>query len=100
MRQTAISCGPNGSNRPSVMAGLGSLYGFIGQPEKGLSLLKGARELDPYFGPAWYWHALGNAHFIARQYDEAIATFGRSRALPEWAHARLAACYAMSDRPR
>ena len=39
---------------------------------------------------------VGIAHFVARQYDEAIATFSRSSSVP-WVRAYLAVCYALTD---
>ena len=57
-----------------------------------------AKLLDPFFDPTWYWSDLGIAHFIARRYDEAIASLGRSPHMPYSVQAYLAACYALTDR--
>jgi adenylate cyclase len=85
-------------NRPSVMAGLGRLYGYLGEPEKGMEFIKAVRTLDPYFNPPWYWETLGTICLIAHQYEEAIAAFKRSPILPGWVHAYIAACYALLEK--
>jgi hypothetical protein len=33
--------------------------------------------IDPYFEPSWYWRLLGLAHFIAHQYQDAMAALGK-----------------------
>ena len=52
--------------------------------------------IDPFFKPSWYWSAVGAAHFMARQYDEAIAALSRATMMPYWAHAYLAAAHALA----
>ena len=58
-----------------------------------------AMRLDPFFTPSWYWGELGAAYFIARRYDEAIASMRRATALSEVQQAWLAASYALADKP-
>ena len=85
-------------NRPSVLAGLGGLYAYQGKPEEGLKCFERAKLLDPYFGPLWYRRMLGVVHFAARQYDETIAAFSQSLALPFWGPAYVAASHALARR--
>jgi adenylate cyclase len=85
-------------NSSSLLAGLGSLYAYLGKPAEGVKYLEEAKRLDPFFDPTWYWPTLGTAHFIARRYDDAIAALGRSPTMPYWAQAYMAACYALTDR--
>jgi hypothetical protein len=42
----------------------------------------GAKEIDPYFDPAWYQHNLGLAHMILRSYEKALEEFERSSVRP------------------
>jgi tetratricopeptide (TPR) repeat protein len=60
------------------MASFGWMCGYLGKPELGIDYLKNARLIDPYFEPSWYWTARGVVHFIAHQYEDAIAALGRS----------------------
>jgi TolB-like protein/Tfp pilus assembly protein PilF len=83
-------------NRAAILAGMGSLYGYLGKPEKGLASLQEARELDPLFDPTWYWPSVGIVHFIAGHYEEAIAALGRSLHMPYWVQAYLAASHALT----
>lgn len=53
--------------------------------------------MDRFLDPAWYWHARGVAHFVARRYDKAIADFAHGSIVPLWARAYVAACYAHTD---
>jgi adenylate cyclase len=85
-------------NRAPQIAERGILYIYLGMPTEALSCLQEAKLMDPYFDPNWYWRVVGLAHFVARRYDEAIATFGRSSKLPVWGHAYLAACYAQTNK--
>ena len=50
---------------------VGSLYGYLGKPEKGMSYFEEARLLDPFFDPPWYWPSVGIVHFTAGRYDDA-----------------------------
>jgi hypothetical protein len=59
-------------NSPSAVAGMGILYNYLGRPDEAIVYLDEAKLLDRFFDPAWYWHARGVAHFVARRYDEAI----------------------------
>lgn len=74
---------------------LGMLLAHIGRAEEGLEMLRDTRRADPYFGPPWYWRALGVAQFVLRRYGDALAAFDRGAAKsPCWAVAMMAACCA------
>ena len=85
-------------NSPSAVAGMGILYNYLGRPDEAIVYLDEAKLLDRFFDPAWYWHARGVTHFVARQYDEAIADFAHGPVVPQWALAYVAACYTHTDR--
>ena len=59
-----------------VLALCGHHRNYLGRPEEGLELVKRAMRQSPYY-PGWYLFALGNAHRLLGQYDEAIAAFER-----------------------
>jgi adenylate cyclase len=56
-------------------ADLGIILSYIGRAEEGLEMLRDARRADPYFGPGWYWRALGLANFVLRRYADALPDF-------------------------
>jgi TolB-like protein/Tfp pilus assembly protein PilF len=91
----AVEMNPNNAEH---IADMGGLLTYLGRPEEGLEWLQRARRIDPYFGPAWYWHQLGMAHFTMRRYDQAIGAFERSSTMPPWVHAYVAACHTLADR--
>jgi adenylate cyclase len=88
----ALELNPNSA---LLMAGLGDLNITLGDPEKALSYFREARALDPFFEPSWLWPITGVAHFMARQYVEAITVLERSSEAPYWAHLYMAASHAM-----
>jgi adenylate cyclase len=93
--QKSIALNPN---RPVVMTSLGTLYGYLGRPNDGIARFEQAKLIDQFYEPTWYWPMLGALHFIADRYDEAIVHLGRSRTMPPWVHAYLAASFAHTDR--
>jgi Tfp pilus assembly protein PilF len=84
-------------NRPQLLAALGYFHACLGEPDVALAYFREAKLLDPIFDPAWTWAFLAVAHFVARQYDDAIVALGRStttfRSL-----GYLAACQALANR--
>jgi TolB-like protein/tetratricopeptide (TPR) repeat protein len=92
--QKSIALNPN---RPSMIANLGLLYGYLGRPEEGIANYKQVKLIDQYFEPTWYWQDLGMLHFIAGRYDEAIVHLSRTPSMSTLVHGYLAACYALSD---
>ena len=85
-------------NSSSLMASVGSLYGYLGKPEKGMSYFEEARLLDPFFDPPWYRPSVGIVHFTAGRYDDAIAALARSPSMPFWGYPYLAASHALAGR--
>lgn len=75
------------------------LAGVLGRRDEGIAHTRVARQLDPLsllvqFDSGW-------AHFMARQYDEAIAAYRKAIALEPmygWAHGALALSYAALGR--
>lgn len=77
-------------------ADMGGLLMYLGRPEEALDWFRLAREIDPYFEPAWYWRCLGQTHMLLHHYPEALAMFARlptptyrTAALVAGCHARL-----------
>lgn len=65
---------------PTIQANFGTLLSRIGRAEEGLERLRNVRRTDPYFGPSWYWAALGVAQFVLRRYADALVDFDRGAA--------------------
>jgi TolB-like protein/Tfp pilus assembly protein PilF len=86
------------ANHPVLMTGLGFLYGYMGQPDRGLILYEQAKITDPYFEPTWYWMEVGILHFMAHRYEQAIAHLKRSAIINEAGHAYLAASCAFLNK--
>jgi Tfp pilus assembly protein PilF len=75
-------------------ADMGNVLCHLGRAEEAVAWFKRARQIDPYFDPAWYWHGLGRAHMMLRRYEEAVAEFERASARPPQVSAYLAGCHA------
>src|SRR5882724_9868875 len=75
-------------------ASAGNILCYVGRAEGAIAWLKRAKQFDPYFDPAWYWHSLGQAHMILRRYKEAAEVFERASVRPFWISAYLAGCHA------
>ncbi len=71
----------------------GELLTWLGRPEEGIEWIKKAMQLNPHF-PQRFWNHLGRAHFVARQYREAIDAFKHITTPDHSHHAFLAASYA------
>ena len=65
-------------NSPALVAELGQIYVYLGEPSEGLDCFRQSKLLDPFFNASWYWPCVGIAYFVARRYDEAIAAISRS----------------------
>jgi tetratricopeptide (TPR) repeat protein len=79
-------------------ADMGNVLTLVGRAAEAVAWFGRARQIDPYFDPAWYWHGLGRAHMLLRRYDEAVAAFERASARPPQVSAYLAGCYARLGR--
>ena len=75
-------------------ADMGNVLCHLGRAEEAVIWFKRARQIDPYFDPAWYRHGLGRAHLMLRRYEEAAAEFERAAARPPQVSAFLAGCHA------
>lgn len=89
--QKALTLNPND---PALIASLGILYGFRGEPVRGLEFFRESLAMDPKFDPTWYWRNRAVVHFVGREYEEAIIAFKRSPIMPDWVEAYLSAAYA------
>jgi len=93
--QKAIEYDPNYANGHVLLATL--LY-YAGRPQEGLERIKKAMQINPHH-PYNYTFHLGQAYFILRRYDEAVAAFQQgiaSNPAAERLHVWLAAAYAQS----
>jgi len=71
--ERAIALNPNGAD---AHAHLGMTLSYVGRREEGIALLNKAIRLNP-IPPNWYLFTLGEAYFLAGQYEEAIAAYKR-----------------------
>jgi len=72
---------------------MGELFTWLGQSEEGVEWIAKAMKLNPHH-PARFWSHLGKAHFVGRQYAQAIQAFMHMTNLDTVQHGFLAASYA------
>jgi adenylate cyclase len=85
-------------NYDLVVVQLGELFTWLGQAEEGVEWIAKAMKLNPHH-PARFWSHLGKAHFVGRQYSQAIEAFNHMANLDTLQHGFLAASYAwLGDR--
>ncbi len=75
----------------------GWLFTSLGNLEEGISCEKTALRLSPRM-PDGCLYSTGVAHYLAKRYDEAIATIGKMSYLPIEVQGCIAACYAQLGR--
>lgn len=95
--EKAITLDPNYANGHVLQATL--LY-YAGRPEEGLEEMLKAIQLNPHHPHNYPFH-LGQAYFVLRRYDEAIAAFNNgllSNPTSERLRVWLAAAYAHDDK--
>jgi adenylate cyclase len=80
-------------NYDLVVVQMGELFTWLGQAEEGIEWIRKAMKLNPHH-PARFWSHLGRAHFVGRQYAQAIEAFMHMSNLDAQQHGLLAACYA------
>ena len=93
----AVALNPNGAD---AHAHLGMTLNYVGRPEEAIALLNKAIRLNP-IPPNWYSFTLGEAYFLAGQYEEAVAAYKRVlHGNPDdvRAHTGLAATYSLLGR--
>jgi len=76
-------------NNDLIVVQQGEILTWLGQAQEGAEWIRKAMRLNPYH-PERYWNHLGRAHFVARDYAEAIAAFSRITAPDHTHHAFLA----------
>jgi adenylate cyclase len=89
-QERGLSLNPN---YDLIVVQQGELLTWLGRPQEGIEWIRKAMQLNPHF-PQRFWNHLGRAHFVARQYQEAIDAFKRITTPDYIHHAFLAACYA------
>ncbi|MFP6741970.1 MAG: adenylate/guanylate cyclase domain-containing protein [Alphaproteobacteria bacterium] len=80
-------------NDDLIVVQQGEILTWLGQPEEGIEWIDKAMRLNP-FHPERFWGHLGRAHYMARQYSEAISDFKRISVPDSTHHSFLAASYA------
>ncbi|HUF55703.1 MAG TPA: adenylate/guanylate cyclase domain-containing protein [Thermohalobaculum sp.] len=89
-QERALALNPN---YDLVVVQQGELFTWLGRPEEGAEWIRRAMQLNPHH-PERFWGHLGRAHFVARQYSEAVEAYMRITAPDAVHHAFLACCYA------
>jgi adenylate cyclase len=91
--QRAVEINPNNQWNVADMA---LILVYAGHATEALDWIARARQIDPYFGPPWYWRQGGLTHMILHRYPEALTMFAhipvrtwRVSALVAGCHARL-----------
>jgi adenylate cyclase len=79
-------------NYDLVVVQMGELFTWLGRAEEGIEWIRKAMRLNPHH-PARFWSHLGKAHFVGRQYAQAIEAFMHLSTMDAQQHAFLAACY-------
>jgi adenylate cyclase len=88
-QERALALNPN---YDLVVVQQGELLTWLGRPEEGIEWIRKAMQLNPHH-PERFWSHLGKAHFVARQYGEAIEAFMHLSTMDSVQHAFAAACY-------
>jgi len=89
-QERALALNPN---YDLVVVQMGELLTWLGDANEGIDWICKAMRLNPHH-PERFWSHLGKAHFVARQYSEAIEAFTRLSATDHSHHVFLAASYA------
>jgi adenylate cyclase len=79
-------------NYDLVVVQMGELFTWLGHAEEGKEWIRKAMKLNPHH-PARFWSHLGRAHFVGRQYAQAIEAFMHLSSMDVQQHAFVAACY-------
>ncbi len=94
-QERALSLNPNDD---LIVVQQGEVLTWLGQPQEGSEWIRRAMRLNPYH-PERFWFHLARALFVARQYDEAIASMRHITAPDGLHHGLLAGCYAQLGEP-
>ncbi|MGH8028997.1 MAG: DUF924 family protein, partial [Arenimonas sp.] len=87
----AVELNPNSQWNQADLAGV-LLY--VGGATESLGLFRKAREIDPFFEPAWYWRAHGQALMVLDRHEEALAVLEHATVRHYRLSALMAACHA------
>jgi len=87
----AVDLNPNNAWN---FADFGMVLCYLGRTEEALAWLLKAREIDPYFGPPWYWRQTGQAYMALRRYEDALSMFAHIPRRSSRIAAYMAACHA------
>jgi adenylate cyclase len=79
-------------NYDLVVVQMGELFTWLGHAQEGIEWIRKSMRLNPHH-PARFWSHLGKAHFVGRQYAQAIEAFMHLSSMDAQQHAFLAACY-------
>lgn len=79
---------------PWNAADVGFVLVYCGRSEAALDCFAKARDIDPFFNPAWYWSMLGQALMILKRHGEALAALDNIMARGYWNAAHMAGCSA------
>ncbi len=83
-------------NDDLIVVQQGEILAWLGEAIDGIAWIRKAMRLSPYL-PERFWFHLARAHFVARQYADAITAL-RHISAPDVLHcALLAACHARLD---
>ncbi len=80
-------------NDDLIVVQQGEVLTWLGRPLEGIPWILKAMRLNP-FHPARFWSHLARAHFVARQYREALEALQHITEPDQFAHAMSAACLA------
>jgi adenylate cyclase len=89
-QERALRLNPNDD---LIVVQQGELLTWLGRAGEGVEWIRKAMRLNPYH-PERFWGHLGRAHFVARQYREAIECYRHFAAPDTSGHAYFAACHA------
>ena len=89
--QRSVELNPNNQ---WVISDLGIVLTYLEKAEDGLEWLIQAREIDPYFGPQWYWRSRATALMTLQRYGEALSALGHVTNRGYLDTALLAGCHA------
>jgi adenylate cyclase len=88
-QEKALTLNPN---YDLVVVQMGELFTWLGQADEGAEWIRKAMKLNPHH-PARFWSHLGKAHFVGKQYPQAIEAFMHLASMDAQQHAFVAACY-------
>jgi adenylate cyclase len=88
-QERALALNPN---YDLIVVQTGELHTWLGRAEEGIEWIRKAMRLNPHHPPR-FWSHLGKAHFVGRQYTQAIEAFMHLSTMDAQQHAFVAACY-------